>query len=280
MHPVYSYIKQSLSGIYPTGEAAALAKWILVDAFGVPALDLYSGKDINFSKDSYERLEDILHRLKEYEPLQYILGKTSFCGIELEVGKEVLVPRPETEELVAWILDDCRMKTGLHVLDVGTGSGCIAIALALGLDAAQVMAWDKSPGALAVARRNVARSGANVRVSQVDILSPSIPQIQVDVLVSNPPYIMQKEKDSMCKNVLLWEPHPALFVPDDDPLLFYRRIAELGIEMLRPQGVLYYEINRLFGEQTVDLLDRLGYSHIELRRDLSGNDRMVKAVRP
>ena len=279
MHPYYTHIRQELSGLYTDSEASAIAKWILTEVFNLSTLDLYAGKDMNFSADMQSRAEDILERLKRYEPLQYILGEAVFDGLSFEVTPSVLIPRPETVELVDWIVNDHPQK-GVRVLDIGTGSGCISISLAKRLSEPVVSAWDLSDEALKVARRNAQRNEVQVSFSKVDALQMDIPDIQVDVLVSNPPYIGEGEKKNMEPNVLNWEPELALFVPDDDPLLFYRRIAEIGEKILSPQGVLYYEINQLYGRETVQLLIRKGYREVELRKDLSGNDRMIKALRP
>ena len=302
MHPYYTHIRQELSGYYADNEASAMAKWILTDVFNLSTLDLYAGKDINFSAEMTSRAADILERLKRYEPLQYIIGETTFDGLSFEVTPAVLIPRPETVELVDWIVAD-NPQCGLRVLDIGTGSGCIPVSLAKRLNSPSVSAWDISAEALKVARRNASRNGVEVCFSQIDVLKPialastvvsahsaegnsfmtpsSLPAgFQVDVLVSNPPYIGEGEKKTMERNVLDWEPELALFVPDDDPLIFYRRIAEIGLDVLSPKGVLYYEINQLYGPETISLLEEKGYKNIELRKDLSANDRMVKAVRP
>ena len=285
MHPYYTHIRQELSGYYADNEASAMAKWILTDVFHLSTLDLYAGKDMNFSAEMMSRAADILERLKRYEPLQYIIGESSFCGLSFEVTPAVLIPRPETAELVDWIVAD-HPQEGVHVLDIGTGSGCIPVTLGSRLKDAVVSAWDISPDALEVARRNASRNGVEVTFSQVDALRPvsvlksELSDFQVDVLVSNPPYIGASEKKTMELNVLDWEPELALFVPDEDPLLFYRRIAEIGIECLSEGGMLYYEINQLYGPQTVDLLEGKGYHNVELRKDLSGNDRMIRAIRP
>ena len=231
MHPVYTEIKQALSGFYPETEAAAMARWILTDLFHFGTLDLYAGKDTDFPTDERARLNNILTRLKSYEPLQYIIGETSISGLPFEVTPSVLIPRPETEELE-------------------------------------------------VARRNAIRNGVTVHFQQVDALQESWPSLNIDVLVSNPPYITEKERTDMERNVLDWEPELALFVPDNDPLLFYRHIARIGLDLLSPSGTLYYEINRAYGAETVSLLQQLGYHSVDLRKDLSGNDRMVKAVKP
>lgn len=282
MHPIYTYIKQVLHPYYQETEAGALAKWILTEVFHLSTFDLYAGKDMNFSENDRGRLEDILNRLRDYEPLQYVLGKAEFGGLSFEVTPDVLIPRPETLELVEWITADCQGTEGVRILDIGTGSGCIPVTLYKRLEAyrPQVASWDISEKALEVAGRNAVANGAVVTFCCQDVLSESLPETEVDVLVSNPPYIAEKEKASMERNVLDWEPGLALFVPDDDPLLFYRKIAEAGLRILPPKGRLYYEINRAYGKETVELLERLGYTEVELRKDLSGNDRMVKAVRP
>lgn len=282
MHPIYTYIKQVLHPYYQETEAGALAKWILTEVFHFSTFDLYAGKDMNFSENDRDRLEDILNRLRDYEPLQYVLVKAEFGGLSFEVTPDVLIPRSETLELVEWITADCQGTEGVRILDIGTGSGCIPVTLYKRLEAyrPQVASWDISEKALEVAGRNAVANGAVVTFCCQDVLSESLPETEVDVLVSNPPYIAEKEKASMERNVLDWEPGLALFVPDDDPLLFYRRIAEAGLRILSPKGRLYYEINRAYGKETVELLERLGYTEVELRKDLSGNDRMVKAVRP
>lgn len=282
MHPIYTYIKQVLHPYYQETEAGALAKWILTEVFHFSTFDLYAGKDMNFSENDRDRLEDILNRLRDYEPLQYVLGKAEFGGLSFEVTPDVLIPRPETLELVEWITADCQGTEGVRILDIGTGSGCIPVTLYKRLEAyrPQVASWDISEKALEVAGRNAVANGAVVTFCCQDVLSESLPETEVDVLVSNPPYIAEKEKASMERNVLDWEPGLALFVPDDDPLLFYRKIAEAGLRILSPKGRLYYEINRAYGKETVELMERLGYTEVELRKDLSGNDRMVKAVRP
>ena len=279
MHPYYTHIRQELSGLYPDTETAAIAKWILTDVFHLSTLDLYAGKDMNFSAEMQSRAEDILCRLKRYEPIQYIIGETTFCGLPFEVTPAVLIPRPETIELVDWIVTD-HPQAGVRVLDIGTGSGCIPVSLARRLADARVYAWDISTEALKVAERNAQKNGVEVCFSKVDVLQHDIPDTPVDVLVSNPPYIGDSERVNMDLNVLDWEPELALFVPDSDPLLFYRRIADVGLQLLTEGGSLYFEINQLYGEETRQLLVDKGYLSVELRKDLSANDRMIKAIRP
>lgn len=279
MHPIYTYIRQELSGFYPEAEAAAMAKHILTEKFQLSALDLYAGKDMNFSSEKLSEVNDILARLKSYEPLQYIIGETWFCGFRFKVTPAVLIPRPETAELIDWIVEGGKGE-GKRVLDIGTGSGCIPVSLALMMDAPVVSAWDISEDALAVAAANARMNNTDVTFGRVDVLGTEIPDIKVDIIVSNPPYITESEKVDMEKNVLEWEPDLALFVPDNDPLRFYRRIAEIGLKILDDGGMIYFEINRAYGKETVEMLSGMGYKDIELRKDLSGNDRMIKALRP
>ena len=234
---------------------------------------------MNFSSEKLSEVNDILARLKLYEPLQYIIGETWFCGYRFKVTPAVLIPRPETAELIDWIVTDNK-RDGAHVLDVGTGSGCIPVSLALMMDSPVVSAWDISEEALSVASENARLNNADVAFSRVDVLGTDIPDIKVDILVSNPPYITESEKKDMERNVLEWEPDLALFVPDDDPLRFYRRIAEIGLDILNDGGLIYFEINRAYGSETVEMLASMGYKNIELRKDLSSNDRMIKALRP
>lgn len=277
MHPVVYEIKEALRNCYSESEAFSLAKMLLVEVFGFSTLELYGGKDREISEKGRGVLEDIMRRLQQNEPIQYIIGKETFCGLTFEVDKNVLIPRPETQELVEWIVEDYNASTGLRLLDIGTGSGCIAVVLAKFLQGAEVEAWDISEGALHVAQKNARRNDAHVVFRQLDVLKVAPESICLDVIVSNPPYITEKEMSDMEANVLEWEPASALFVPDDAPLLFYRKIAELGQTMLKQGGSLFFEINREYGRQTVQMLKELGYSRIELRKDFYGNDRMIKA---
>ena len=279
MHPIVNEIRNALREHYPDSEALALAKMLLVEAFGFSTLELYGGKDKEISGKRLDVLNEMIARLKKNEPIQYVIGAEVFCGWTFEVNENVLIPRPETQELVRWIETDWKSDAPCRILDVGTGSGCIAISLSKLLEGAEVEAWDISEGALRVARRNADRNEAQVLFRRVDVLKACTEDCRYDVIVSNPPYITESEKQDMEANVLEWEPHTALFVPDADPLLFYRRIAELGVSMLKEGGALYFEINRAYGEETVRMLEGLGYKQIELRKDNWGNDRMIKANR-
>lgn len=281
MHPAYNYIKQAINGQYPDTEASAIAKAILTDVFQLSTTDLYASKDMNFSTNQAEKLEVIITRLRANEPLQYILGNCYFCGLNFHVEPGVLIPRPETAELVEWIISDRKSSDSpIRILDIGTGSGCISISLAKNLPQSEVYAWDISEDAIRIASDNANRLDANVRFRQTDVLGQVPTDTMMNVIVSNPPYITEAERTDMDANVTDWEPDTALFVPDNTPLLFYERIAEIGKQILTPDGTLYFEINQRFGTETVDMLRQKGYRNVELRKDLSGNDRMIKAERP
>ena len=279
MHPIVNEIRDALRENYPDTEVLALAKMLLVEVFGFSTLELYGGKDKEISGKHRDVLDEMIRRLKKNEPIQYIIGIETFGGLTFEVNQDVLIPRPETRELVEWIAEDCQLEDPCKILDIGTGSGCIAISLAKLLGQAEVEAWDVSEGALQVARRNAERNQVDVLFRKMDVLGDVPEGMLYDVIVSNPPYIAEKEKPQMEHNVLDWEPSIALFVPDEDPLLFYRRIAQLGGSMLKKGGSLYYEINQAYGQETMEMLASMGYQSIELRKDAWGNDRMVKAKR-
>lgn len=276
---VYREIKNILTcGGMSEGEAKAVALMLMEDTrgWGTAEALMKEGED--------EELMAMARRVASGEPVQYVTGRAHFCGLEFGVRQGVLIPRPETEEIVRHIVDDMESCCGreLSVLDIGTGSGCIAVSLAKAVGGASVEAWDVSDDALQIAGENAARNGAEVRFVKMDVLNADFNGMaqRFDIIVSNPPYICESEADEMERNVLDYEPHIALFVPDDDPLLFYRRIAEAGLSILKKGGKLYFEINRRYGKETVEMLTRLGYADVELNADLFGNDRMVKAIKP
>ena len=279
MHPLVRQIREALHGVYSDAEALSLAKMLLVDVFGFSTLELYGGKDRSFSEKEQTQLADIVGRLQHHEPIQYIIGVETFMGLVFEVDENVLIPRPETQELVEWILEDHRSDSHCRILDIGTGSGCIPVALARSMSDFELEAWDISDGALEVSKRNAKRNDVNVLFRKQNVLEAVPSALCYDVIVSNPPYITEKEKVDMEANVLDWEPSIALFVPDSDPLLFYRKIAELGLKMLVPDGSLYLEINRAYGEMMKSMLEDMGYRYVELRKDMFGNDRMIKAIK-
>ena len=280
MHPVYHEIKKMLAGYYPDAEASALAKMLLVEVLHFSTLELFGGKDKEVFKKDLDVLYEMSRRLQNREPIQYIIGRETFCGMPFVVNRHVLIPRPETQDLVEWIAEEDQQTNPCRLLDMGTGSGCIAISLAKKLPHVQVEAWDISGEALQVARQNALNNQVKVDFNQQDILSASPGIAEWNVIVSNPPYITNKEKAEMEANVLNWEPHTALFVPDHDPLLFYRRIAQLGMNMLVNGGALYFEINRAYGTETIAMLQALGYENIIIRKDRFNNERMIKATRP
>ena len=279
MHPLVRQIREALHGSYTDAEALSLAKMLLVEVFDFSTLELYGGKDRGFSEKEQELLSDIVCRLQNHEPIQYIIGRETFMGLVFDVNENVLIPRPETQELVNWILEDHRSDEGCKILDIGTGSGCISVSLAHFMSGAEVEAWDISDGALDVARRNANQNEVKVLFRKQNVFEALPSESFYDVIVSNPPYITEKEKVDMEANVLDWEPSIALFVPDTDPLLFYRKIAELGLDMLVAGGALYFEINRAYGEMTRTMLEDMGYNNVELRKDMFGNDRMIKAIK-
>ena len=279
MHPVVNEIRDALRGYYPDSEAFSIAKMLLVEVFGFSTLELYGGKDKEISGKRRDVLNEMIARLQKNEPIQYIIGIETFGGLTFEVDENVLIPRPETWEMVQWIVADCQSNPACRILDIGTGSGCIAISLAKHISQAEVEAWDVSEGALQVAKKNGEKNGVDVCFRQQDVLKTIAGSTRYDVIVSNPPYIAEKEKKVMDANVLDWEPSLALFVPDEDPLLFYRKIAQLGLEMLAEDGALYFEINQAYGQETLQMLKDLGYTQTELKKDAWDNDRMIKAKR-
>lgn len=278
MKRIITRINERLGSCYTAGEVSALTRIIATELLGVSQMAFYLKDNITLTAEQEALLDNAIERLKKQEPIQYILGYGDFCGLRFKVTQATLIPRPETSELVEWIASEATGKES--ILDIGTGSGCIAVSLAHKLSQSKVTAWDISDDALAVAAENSKANGQAVTFEQVDILAYQHTGEQFDIIVSNPPYIKENEKESMHANVLDWEPHTALFVPDNDPLLFYRTIAEKGLTILKPGGRLYFEINRAHGKETMEMLAALGYTGIELRKDFADNDRMIRAVKP
>ena len=277
MKSIANKINKGLAIAYSDGEIKALTRILATELLGVSQMAFYMKDDIALTAEQEASLDNAIERLKKHEPIQYILGYSDFCGLRFKVTPATLIPRPETSELVEWIANESNGTES--ILDIGTGSGCIALSLASKLPKSSVSAWDISAEALAVATENSKANGCNVAFEQVDILSYEPTNEQFDIIVSNPPYIKEVEKEQMETNVLDWEPHTALFVPDSAPLLFYRTIAEKATKMLHPGGKLYFEINRAYGKETVEMLSALGYTDIELRKDFADNDRMIRAVK-
>ncbi|EIA08926.1 peptide chain release factor N(5)-glutamine methyltransferase [Flavobacterium frigoris] len=272
---------KTLSPIHGEGEAESFFYLILEANHRLKRIDLALQPDMEFSETEILIWNTLVEQLKLEIPIQYLLGVTSFYGLDFEVNSSVLIPRPETEELVEWILESQKSISGsdkLRILDIGTGSGCIAISLAKNIPQAQVFAIDVSQQALATAKKNAETNKVEVIFIKQNILQTDDLNQQFDVLVSNPPYVRNLEKQEIKKNVLDNEPHLALFVDDNDALIFYRKIAELAQKNLIPNGLLFFEINQYLGEETVSLLAEVGFKNIELRKDIYGNDRMIKAT--
>ena len=298
----YNQLWKRLTVIYNEREAQAIVRTVLDVLFGMSLTDICLGKVTQLSADDTTRLEKIMQRLEKSEPVQYVLGAEWFAGRLFDVAPGVLIPRPETEELVKWTCDEAKEKEkednskeergkeekevskkgeeAPHpsILDIGTGSGCIAITVALALPQARVTAWDISTDALAIAAGNAHRLGASVRFEHQDALSAPDDEERWDVIVSNPPYICDRERADMSDNVLSYEPELALFVPDNDPLLFYRAIDRYASKALKPGGRLLFETNTAYAHEVAQAMANEGFTAIEVRNDCFGKPRMVKGA--
>lgn len=274
----YRELWRTLEPLYGNGEARAITDYVLDVCFGLSKADILCGAVDEMTAEKTAELNKIFGRLTEGEPVQYVLGRAEFSGRWFNVRPGVLIPRPETEELCAWITADSKASGSPKVLDIGTGSGCIAITLQLDMPESKVTAWDISADALDVARENAQQLGANVNFVKQDTLNAK-PEGEWDVIVSNPPYICEKEKKDMAVNVLEHEPHTALFVPDAAPLLFYRAITRLAVQTLSKGGRLYFEINPIYADDTCRMMRAEGMTAVELRSDMYGKQRMAKGVK-
>jgi release factor glutamine methyltransferase len=269
-----------LQTIYEEGEAVSISEWLIENLAGVKKTDRAFQKEKELNAEQQQQFNKYLLALLDHEPIQYVLNEAWFCGLKLYVDKNVLIPRPETEELVEWIISNCKFPVDeLNILDIGSGSGCIPIALKRRIRKAEVWSCDVSNGALEVARKNAVTLGTEVHFVLMDFLDrqqrDQLPV--VDIIVSNPPYVPQHEKDKMQPNVVRYEPATALFVPDNDPLVFYKAIGEFGKQHLNPGGVIYTEIHEDLGKATIALFESQGYS-TELKKDMQGKERMVRAT--
>ena len=279
----YETLWHRLTPLYETSEAKAIIRWVLEVRFSLSMADILCGKVNELPANDQKDLETILQRLEKGEPVQYIIGVADFCGRQFHVAPGVLIPRPETEELCRWIVEESGDRT--CILDIGTGSGCIAVTLALEMPEAKVTAWDISDEALLVAQKNAQTVGADVRFEHHDILhiSPDscllTPDSCYDLIVSNPPYIQPKESDGMAKNVLNYEPHQALFAPEGQPIIFYQRIGDYAWQHLKQGGALYFELNPLTANEVSDYLKCLGFSEIGIRQDQFFKQRFLKATK-
>ncbi len=281
----------SLKTIYPADEITSIKYLILSDISNLSKAQLRAFTDQMLNNEQWQKLEQIVAELQTGKPVQYILGHTEFYGLTFKVNPSVLIPRPETEELVEWILLESqnskfKIQKLVRILDIGTGSGCIPITLKKHLPDAEVSGLDISPDALKTAQQNAELNKVEVKFIEGDILNPNTAMLNrvksgelemFDIIVSNPPYVTEWEKGDMHNNVLGFEPHLALFVKDTDPLVFYDAIADFALRQLQKGGLLFFEINENLGEQTVELLANKSFKGIELRKDMRGKDRMIKA---
>lgn len=275
-------LRHKLQGIYPPGEITGLTRLVFEALCGYTPTDILLRKDTILSEDTHRKIAEIAERLARQEPVQYILGYAWFCGRRFDIAPGALIPRPETEELVRLIIAENNGKS-LRVADLGTGSGCIAVTLACELSLGRVEAWELSPEALAIARRNAAKYRAQVDFLERDILHYDLSALtpgSLDLIVSNPPYICRSEQTAMSENVLAYEPHEALFVPDETPLLFYDKIARDGLTLLSSGGRLYFEINETQGGNCARILQGYGYEQVRIVKDLYDKDRFASAVKP
>lgn len=278
MQTLITEIKNRLSEYYSKGEASNITRIIIEYVLKKPLPLILIDKNTKISPSQSELIDKIVHRLFQKEPIQYVIGETEFFGLKFNVDKSVLIPRPETEELVEWIISDVsNNKEDLRLLDIGTGSGCIPISIKKNVSKSRIEAWDISHDALKTAHCNSNINNTNVTFKDVDILKSFPQENKFDIIVSNPPYILQSEEKEMEDNVLKYEPHIALFVPDNNPLIFYERIADIGQVLLKNKGTLYFEINSLCAIELTNLLISKGYKDIYLKKDISNKDRFIKA---
>ncbi len=280
MQNARQYITEKLSGLYSDNEIRNFYYLIIENLTGLKIEQILANKNNELLENQRNSFLIIVNQLQQFKPIQYILNSTIFYGLPFKVNKHVLIPRPETEELVEWILSENADKKNLSVVDIGTGSGCIAISIAKNKPDWKVSAFDISDEALAVAQKNAKQNDVSVFFQKADALFSdflSNKADKFDIIVSNPPYICEAEKTTMSANVFDYEPSLALFVPDTDPLIFYRQIALFAKKNLSANGQLYFEINQHFGKETMDLLTQIGFKNIVLRKDFFGNDRMILA---
>ena len=273
-----SYFSEQLTSIFPQTEIDTFFFLLIEEYLAFQRIDLTLHPAFEVPSDKKMLLDEALVRLKKEEPIQYILGKTEFFGLPFNVDKNTLIPRPETEELVEWVIKEVKKSQNLlSILDIGTGTGCIPISLKKQLPNVNVSAIDVSEKALSIAKKNAELNETEVSFIHQDILKTKVLNSKFDIIVSNPPYVRELEKAEIKNNVLENEPHLALFVEDNNPLLFYKKIADLAKNSLAKTGILFFEINQYLGKETVDMLKSKGFTKVELRKDLFGNNRMIKA---
>jgi release factor glutamine methyltransferase len=267
---------EALAKHYDAREARTITQMVFENILSLETHKLSLERFRILTTHQQTQLDNILHRLLRHEPVQYALGEADFYGLKIKVSPAVLIPRPETEELVAWVSETIEANKALRILDIGTGSGCIPISLSKKFPSADVEGLDVSTEALQIAEDNNRLNNTGVKFFRHDILTEELAESAYDIIISNPPYITEDEKKSMAENVLNFEPHLALFVPGDDALLFYRKIAEQATRALKPGGRLFFEINEARGEEVLALMRALSFKDLELRGDLSGKDRMIR----
>ena len=272
-----NFFQNGLIGYYPKEEINAFFYRICEQHLNYKRIDVSLKSETLITPETFEYFETLISRLLTYEPIQYILGTTSFFGLEFKVDTNVLIPRPETEELVAWILKEADSSQPLKILDIGTGSGCIAVSLAKHFPNADVYALDVSPAALEMAQYNAQQNGVQLNGIQANVLEWENTELQFDIIVSNPPYVRESEKERMAPNVLEHEPHLALFVENNNPLVFYQAIVALSKQALKKQGLLYFEINEYLGEETKALFSSDDFENVQLKTDVFGKNRMMRA---
>jgi len=277
------FFNEALLAIYPKTEIDSFFFILMEEKLKLQRIDTVLKPDFLITEKNLIDLKNIVKRLQKEEPVQYILGNTEFYGLTFLVNKNTLIPRTETEELVAWVLDEIKVLannkiTELSILDIGTGTGCIPISLAKNLTSLNISAIDISPEALLIAKQNAILNKVTIEFIELDILNAeSLPQ-EYDVIISNPPYVRELEKEEIKNNVLENEPHLALFVADENPLIFYNKIADLAKKQLSKNGMLFFEINQYLGKETLNMLVKKGFKNIQLKKDLFGNDRIIKCV--
>ncbi|WP_461632135.1 peptide chain release factor N(5)-glutamine methyltransferase [Labilibaculum euxinus] len=275
-----NYIKKELAELYHARETESMAYILLEYVLNYSKSQIQLNRSENISDDDFKQIASYTHELKTSKPIQYILGETEFYDLTFKVNKHTLIPRPETEELVHAIINENRQE-GLHILDIGTGSGCIPISLAKNLKNAHVTSADISAEAIEKAKENAKLNQVDVHFFHRDILNwKNVDWDNFDIIVSNPPYVTEAEKSKMEKNVLDYEPHTALFVTDHDPLIFYRTISEMALLHLKKGGKLYFEINESLANEMAALLEQKGFNSIRLRSDINGKNRMISAIKP
>ena len=278
----YTQLMYQLFELYDDRESANIADWVIENITGFKRIDRITHKQFALNTFQQELLKKYSSELLQHKPVQYVLNEAWFAGMKFYVDENVLIPRPETEELVEWVvLESQKLKVkSKKLLDIGTGSGCIPVALKKKLPQSDIHALDVSNGALTVAEKNATSLNMAITFHEINILNKdSLSKLpSFDIIVSNPPYIKQSEEKEMRNNVLLHEPHLALFVPDEDALLFYKTIASFGLQHLNKNGQLFFEINEALGKEVKELLEQNGYSNVEVKKDMQGKDRMVKAT--